>query len=176
MENLKNILQDYLPFILISMAIIIVLLFILVVVLFKAINKLENKYRRMMKGSSGKNIEQLIISQLDKIEDANKLAKEALNECETVKVKMKECVQKVAIMRYKAFEDVGSDLSFSIAILDDNNDGVMLTGIYSRQESITYAKPIDKGISRYDLSEEEIVVLNEAIKKGNNEEEEEGVE
>ena len=178
MENLKNILQDYLPFILISMAVIIVLLFILVVVLFKAINKLENKYRRMMKGSSGKNIEQLIISQLDKIEDANKLAQEALNECETVQVKMKECVQKVAIMRYKAFEDVGSDLSFSVAILDDNNDGVMLTGIYSRQESITYAKPIDKGISRYDLSEEEIVVLNEAIKKGKteNEEEEKGVE
>ena len=66
-------------------------------------------------------------------------------------------------MRYQAFEDVGSDLSFSIAILDGNNDGIMLTGIYGRQESTTYAKPIDKGISRYDLSEEEIAVINEAL-------------
>ena len=68
---------------------------------------------------------------------------------------MKKCVQKVSIIRYKAFEDVGSDLSFSIALLDENNDGIILTGIYGRNESTTYAKPIDKGISRYDLSEEE---------------------
>ena len=78
------------------------------------------------------------------------------------------CVQKVAIMRYKAFENVGSDLSFSIAILDGNNDGVLLTGIYGREESVTYAKPVDKGISRYDLSEEEKQVLNEASKSTEN--------
>ena len=76
---------------------------------------------------------------------------------------MKECVQKVAIMRYRAFEDVGSDLSFSIAILDGNNDGIVLTGLYGRQQSTTYAKPIDNGISRYDLSEEELSVIQEAI-------------
>ena len=67
--------------------------------------------------------------------------------------------------RNKAFADVGSDLSFSIAILDSYNDGVIITGIYSRQDSITYAKPVDKGISRYELSEEETYVLNEAINK-----------
>jgi hypothetical protein len=50
-------------------------------------------------------------------------------------------------------------------MLDDKNDGVILTGIYGRQESTTYAKPIDKGISRYDLSEEELYVLNEASNK-----------
>ena len=49
--------------------------------------------------------------------------------------------------------------------LDGNNDGVILTGIYGRNESTTYAKPIDKGISRYDLSEEENTVLKEAINK-----------
>ena len=74
-------------------------------------------------------------------------------------------MQKVAIVRYKAFEDVGSDLSFSIAILDGEDNGIILTGIYGRQESTTYAKPIDRGISRYDLSEEEITVLNNAINK-----------
>ena len=66
---------------------------------------------------------------------------------------------------YKAFEDIGSDLSFSIAMLDENNDGLILTGIFGREESTTYVKPVDKGISRYDLSEEELTVLNEAINK-----------
>ena len=42
---------------------------------------------------------------------------------------------------------------------------MLITGIYSRQDSTTYAKPIDKGISRYQLSEEETYVLNEAINK-----------
>ena len=56
-------------------------------------------------------------------------------------------------------------MSFSIAILDSYNDGVLITGIYSRHDSTTYAKPVDKGISRYELSEEEAYVLNEAINK-----------
>ena len=118
-----------------------------------------------MRGTSSKNLEELIISQLDNIEESNKKSNEALERCEEIRNNMKECVQKVAIMRYKAFEDVGSDLSFSVAILDENNDGILLTGIYGRQESTTYAKPIDKGISRYDLSEEEKHVLNEAVNK-----------
>ena len=69
--------------------------------------------------------------------------------------------------RYKAFEDIGSDLSYSIAMLDGNNNGVIITSIYSRNESITYAKPIDNGISRYDLSEEENSVLHQAINTNN---------
>ena len=51
-------------------------------------------------------------------------------------------------------------------MLDENNDGLILTGIFGRNESTTYAKPVDKGISRYDLSEE-LDVLNEAINKVN---------
>ena len=83
--------------------------------------------------------------------------------CEDLKDEVKGCVQKVGIMRYKAFEDVGSDLSFSIAMLDAHNDGIVLTGLYGRHDSTTYAKPIDKGISRYELSEEEAHVLKEAM-------------
>lgn len=166
MDSFINLLNDLAPYITIVLTVIVVLLLILVLILFKALGKLENKYRRLMRGTNNKNLEELIIQQLDKINDGNEKSEKALEECSEIKDKMKECVQKIAIMRYKAFEDVGSDLSFSVAILDDYNDGVILTGIYGRQESTTYAKPIDKGISRYDLSEEEICVLNEAINKG----------
>ena len=165
MEAVINALNEYLPYILGGMGIVIILLFIIILILFKSCNRLENKYRRLMRGSSGKNIEELVTSRLEMIDEANKNCEKALEQNKVLEEKMKECVQKVAIMRYKAFENVGSDLSFSIAILDGHNDGVLLTGIYGREESTTYAKPVDKGISRYDLSEEEITVLNEAIKK-----------
>lgn len=165
MEGFINEINNYVPYIVIAMAIIIVLLFIIVIFLFKSIGNLENKYRRLMRGTNGKNIESILNTKLDEIEEANKNCKNAVKEMNIIKEDMKNCTQKVAMVRYKAFEDVGSDLSFSIALLDGNNDGVIITGIYSRQESTTYAKPIDKGISRYDLSEEEIHVLNEAMNK-----------
>ncbi|MGL5085652.1 MAG: DUF4446 family protein [Clostridium sp.] len=165
MENIFKMISDYSTYIVIGLIIITILLFIIVLVLISSVNKVEKKYRKMMRGVNSKNIEELITSKVDSIEEALNNSEKSLKECENVKEQLKGCVNKVAIMRYKAFEDVGSDLSFSIAILDDYNDGVLITGIYARNDSTTYAKPVDKGISRYDLSEEEIHVLNEAISK-----------
>lgn len=167
MDILINIINELIPYLIVGMIIIIVLLFIMVLVLFKAVGRVENKYRKLMKGTSTKNLEEMLLEKLNSIEISKETSEKALKECQRLEVKMKDCIQKVAIMRYKAFENVGSDLSFSIAMLDDKNDGVILTGIYGRQESTTYAKPIDKGISRYDLSEEEIYVLDEASNKEN---------
>lgn len=165
MSNVTSTINSFIPFILIAMAVIIVLLFIVVIILFKAVGNVENKYRKLMRGANGKNIEQMLNARIEDIDNANLNSESALKAIDNLNEKMKGCVQKVSIIRYKAFEDIGSDLSFSIAMLDDNNDGIILTGIYGRQESTTYAKPIDKGISRYDLSEEEIAVLNEASNK-----------
>lgn len=163
MENLISNLSNYLPYILIGMGVIILLLLILLIILWKSVNRLENKYRKMMRGTSNKNLEEVIVSKLNDVEEAENAAREAAKLCENLKVEIRGCVQKVGIMRYKAFEDVGSDLSFSIAMLDGHNDGIVLTGLYGRHDSTTYAKPVDKGISRYELSEEEAHVLKEAI-------------
>lgn len=165
MEYIIKMLNEYSIFIVIGLIIITILLFVIVIMLMSSVNKVEQKYRKMMRGVKNKNLEEFIISKVDDIEGALRNSEQSLEECKTMKEELKGCVNKVAIMRYKAFEDVGSDLSFSIAILDDYNDGVLITGIYARNESATYAKPVDKGISRYDLSEEEIHVLNEAINK-----------
>ena len=165
LDILINTINQLIPYVMIGMIVIILLLFIMVIVLFKAVGKVETRYRKLMKGTSNNNLEEMLLEKLNSIENAREISEKALKECERLEIKMRDCIQKVAIMRYKAFENVGSDLSFSIAMLDDKNDGVILTGIYGRQESTTYAKPIDKGISRYDLSEEELYVLNEASNK-----------
>lgn len=165
MENLISIINQNISFIVMGLLAIILLLFIIVISLISTTNKLEKKYRRLMRGVNSKNLEDLINSKLEEIDKAMEKSEEAINECKVIREEIKGCVNKVAIMRYKAFPDVGSDLSFSIAILDAYNDGVLITGIYSRHDSTTYAKPVDKGISRYELSEEETYVLNEAINK-----------
>ena len=167
MDSIINIVNEYSIFIIMGLAIITLLLFIITIVLLSSVKKLEKKYRKMMRGVNNKNLEQALNDNLDNIEKALVKSQDSIDECKNISEELKGCVNKVAIMRYKAFEDVGSDLSFSIAILDSYNDGVIITGIYSRHDSTTYAKPIDKGISRYDLSEEELHVLNEAINSKN---------
>lgn len=162
-----NNIQMYMPYIAIALAIVVFVQVILIIILFRSVGKVEKKYRKMMRGVNNKNIEELITSYLDRVDEANNNSQNAIEHAKLLEERLKKCVQKVAMVRYKAFEDVGSDLSFSIAILDENNDGIILTGIYGRNESTCYAKPIDKGISRYDLSEEEMSALNDAINKVN---------
>ncbi|GIM28972.1 hypothetical protein CPJCM30710_16380 [Clostridium polyendosporum] len=163
MELLLNLVNDFAPYILIGLIIIIFLLSIIIIVLFKALGKVEKRYRKLMRGVSTKNLEHIVTSYLDKIDECNRKSEHALKEYIKLDDKIKSCTQKIVMMRYKAFEDIGSDLSFSMAILDGDNDGVVLTGLYARSGSTTYAKPIDNGTSKYDLSEEEITVLNKAI-------------
>ena len=84
--------------------------------------------------------------------------------CNKLDNDMAKCIQKIGIVRYSAFKDMGSDLSFTLALLDEKNDGVILNGIYSRELSNIYAKPIKNGKSTYTLSEEEKQAIDLAMK------------
>jgi len=73
------------------------------------------------------------------------------------------CVRTPSVMRFNAFPDMGSDLSFALALLDGQADGVVVSSLYGRSESRTYAKPVEKGRSAYHLTEEERAVLDRAL-------------
>jgi Protein of unknown function (DUF4446) len=72
-------------------------------------------------------------------------------------------VQRVALLRYDAFEDMGGRLSFSCALLDERGDGVVVTSINGRQDTRVYAKPVRAGSSDHNLSEEEEQAIREAL-------------
>lgn len=95
-------------------------------------------------------------------------------ELEDLKEKNKFFIQKLAVIRFNPFKEVGGDQSFSIAFLDGNNNGMVITSLYTREENRVYAKPIKNGVSQYSLSDEEIKVLDLAknytsYNNGNNE-------
>lgn len=165
MSDILTSFNDFIPYVVIGLVVIIIILFILIAVIFSSLNSLEKRYRKLMRGANNQNLEEIINGYMDKVDKSMQISESTKKLMLDHEKKIQGCVQKVSIVRYKAFEDVGSDLSFSVAILDGNNDGVIITGIYGRNDSTTYAKPIDKGISRYDLSEEEITVLKEAMSK-----------
>lgn len=165
MDTINSILKDFQPYIILGLTVLAIILLISVIVLFKSLSNIEKRYRKFMRGVNNKNLEELIIDYLDKIDEVKDDSQKLSQSYKDLDERIKGCVQKSAIIRYRAFEDVGSDLSFSIALLNDYDDGLIISGLYGRHESTTYAKPIDKGISRYDLSEEEQHVLKEAMKK-----------
>ena len=67
-------------------------------------------------------------------------------------------------MRYNAFSDTGSNLSYSLAVLDENNNGVVLSSLYGREDNRSYAKPVENGKSTYQLSDEEKDVLEQVMR------------
>ena len=71
-------------------------------------------------------------------------------------------ITRIGIVRFSAFADTGGDLSYAMAMLDQHNDGVVVSSIFGRDGSRSYAKPIKNGKSEYKLSTEEESALKEA--------------
>jgi hypothetical protein len=90
-------------------------------------------------------------------------------ELESLKKESRFFIQKVGIVRFNPFSDVGSDQSFSAALLDGEDNGVIITSLYTREGNRVYGKPIKNGKSVYLLSDEEKQAINQAkTKNGEN--------
>jgi len=89
---------------------------------------------------------------LSQLKDLRENFDEFSKELEKIKTEGKFNIQKVGIVRFSPFKEVGGDQSFSIALLNGNNDGVVISSLYTREDSRVYGKPIKAGLSEYLLS------------------------
>jgi hypothetical protein len=147
--------------------ILFVVLLLLIMSLWIKSSRMQKRYNQMLNGSHPGNIEELLVG-IQQALNGVKLQSE-INRKNTTDIisLMKKMKSRVGVLRYNAFSQQGSDLSFSIAILNDEQDGVLLTGIHSREETIIYAKPIEKGQSKYNLSPEEKQVIDQTVSNQN---------
>lgn len=162
MENILELLKT--DNFLIALSVIVILLVIGLVIVMIKFNKISKKYTEFMKKlGNGKNIEEDLENYMYRVERVEKQNAEILNYIKNVDNDLNKCIQKIGIVRYNAFQDTGSDLSFALALLDEKNNGVVLNGIYSREMSNIYAKPVENGKSKYTISEEEDWAIQKAI-------------
>lgn len=152
------------PIIILVCSASIALLLVWNIILSVSLSRLRGKYKKMMRGSTNKNLEQMMTDFMSGVDTAMERVEMLNQELIHLKDQTDRCIQKVNITRYNAFSDTGSDLSYSIAMLDNYNNGVIITSIYGRNESVTYAKPIENGKSNYPLSVEEEMVLDRCLK------------
>lgn len=154
MENIFGFLRtDTFLLVLLGLVIILLILYISNVV---KLSKLRKSYSNFMKKlGNGNNIDEMLKRYINEVEEVANKNEEIVSYCKKIDNDIAKCTQKIGMVRYNAFRDTGSDLSFTLALLNEYNDGVVLNGIYARDMSNIYAKPIENGKSKYALSDEE---------------------
>lgn len=151
-------------------AIILIVLLVLIIILFGLFISVYMKYRRLkssyntfMKGKDGKTMEDSIFERFEALDELARISLANRQEIKKIKTDMKDTLQKVGILRYDAFSEMGGKLSFALTLLDGNNSGYIINSMHSREGCYNYIKEIVKGESYIELSEEEAESLERAI-------------
>lgn len=142
---------------------VLVIVLVLAILLWRRLTKLERRLDRLMRGPGLSNVEEVLNSQGLLMNQLKQDVERFATRAEVVDRKLSGALQHVGIVRFNAFADTGSDLSFAVALLDSDFSGLVLTGLYGRDESRTYLKPIRRGQSPYQLSDEEREALQQAM-------------
>lgn len=145
------------------LAVITLILLILNIVNTCSISKLKRKYKKFMQGKNAKSLESEIVA----LFDDNKFIKNAVDknkkDINTLYHKLESTFQKVGIIKYDAFNQMGGKLSFCLALLDENNNGFILNSVHSTEGCYSYTKVIENGECKISLGEEELEALNMAM-------------
>jgi len=160
-----DLIEENIIYIIITLAGLIVLLFIIIIVLSARQHRLSKKYKAFMKGKNGENLESIILIKMAEIDILKEETSIIHKEIGKINENLLTSIQKIGIVKYDAFKEMGGKLSFVLALLDKNNDGILLNSIHSSREGCyVYLKEIIKGESFIELSNEEKTALDQAIK------------
>jgi hypothetical protein len=118
-------------------------------------SELRQHYDALMTGVDGANLAAAQESYVRRLTSAEVRVGDVENRVGVLDERLSQSIQHFALVRYSAFEDAGGDQSFSLALLNDDADGVVVSGLYGRGGGRAYAKPIVKGGSDYTLTSEE---------------------
>lgn len=146
-----------------------ILLYILVVfalILLVWLIRLEIRLSRLLSGKDGKSLEDSIVSVRNGVEELRAARKNSDMQYADLRGRLRKSVQRVETMRFNPFRGTGSggNQSFVTAFADEDGNGVVVSGIYARDNVSVYAKPIKSFSSEFNLSDEEKEVLSK-IKK-----------
>lgn len=143
---------------------VIAVLLVLVLVLFARLSSLRSLYEKMMRGEeSGQSIESMLIGHIEETRRVAEENKKLREENARIDELLQTAVTRVGVVRFSAFQDMGSDLSYAVALLDAHNNGVVFSSIFAREDSRTYVKPIEGGHSKYTMTKEEEQAVKDAI-------------
>ena len=131
---------------------------------------LKKKYDFFMRGEEGQSLERRLSVEVTEIREASAALEQLFKEQARLKSIQGNTFQKIGFVKYNAFENIGNDLSFSLTLLDGNNNGICISSVYGRNESRIFSKPIIEGRALISLRQEELASVNEAGSQKSNQE------
>lgn len=161
LEQLTGISSDVY---ILALAVIVVILIIIVVINTVKTTRIRKSYRTFMEGKNGQSLENILLERLKKVERVISTEEENKKQIEEVMDHLDHTYQKVGLVKYNAFNEMGGKLSFSLALLNRKNDGFILNAMHSREGCFTYIKEVVDGNPIILLADEEKEALEIALK------------
>ncbi len=129
------------------------------------LRKTVRRFERMMGAAEVENLEEVVANLQADVKMLQSGSQRQEAQVDQIWKRIERLKAHVGVHRYNAFSEGGSDLSFSIAIVDEQQSGVVITGLHNREDTYIYAKPLDHGQSKHTLSPEEREAINQALPK-----------
>ena len=164
--DLNRTLMDNLALVLGVMGVVIIGLAIVAVVQGRRMRQASQAYRMLVSDSQGGSLLQMLDSHLGKVIEVGSKMEELAKLYDGLEVRSRGSLQHVGVVRFNPFEDTGSDQSFAIALLDDRRDGIVLSSLHGRGQTRVFAKPVEGGESKHQLSDEEAQAIRVAVEGG----------
>ena len=142
---------------------LILILIIIVFVQAVKLGKISKRYKKFMSGKNAKSLEQDIEGIFEDNKFIKASAEKNRKDIQALYRKFEGAFQKVGIVKYDAFSQMGGQLSFSLALLDENDNGFILNSVHSTEGCYSYTKEIKKGICEISLGDEEKQALDIAM-------------
>lgn len=158
--------QEYLgidsDYFIIGIAALLLVFIILTIVNIVQMSKLKKKYKLFMGGKNAKSLEEVLMKRMNQIDGLAELSSKNEKNIEQIFHTLTFTYQKMGLVKYDAFREMGGKLSFSLAMLDEKNNGFIINAMHSREGCYTYIKEIVDGNSIITLSDEEKEALEMA--------------
>ena len=142
---------------------VVLFMFLLLLINMVKMSNLRKKYKKFMGDTDAKSLEEKIVDRLDQIDGLVESNENNKGKIEKIEKQMDVTFQKFGLVKYDAFNEMGGKLSFSLALLNDKNDGFIINAMHSREGCYTYIKEIIAGKSIIVLTAEETEALDMAL-------------
>lgn len=150
-------------YIFIALIALILILFIMIIVQISKTSKLKKRYEKFMLGKEAGSLEKEIVQLFEDIDYLKTGTDKNLKEIKNLYKKLEGTYQKLGIVKYDAFKQMGGQLSFCIAMLNEKDDGFIMNSVHSTDGCYSYTKEIKRGECSISLGGEEVEALNKAM-------------
>ena len=141
------------------LAVIMLAIMILLIVQIRKVGGLKKRLDKFLVGKDGVSLEQDIIGLCEDNKFLKTSAEKNKKDIRSLYKQIEKAYQKMGLVKYDAFNQMGGQLSFSLALLDENNNGFILNSVHSAEGCYTYTKEIKNGASAISLGAEEAEAL-----------------